>query len=287
MHDIVTAILRLCRRYVKWAEEMLLCTEEYRKTKISPLRNTSTPISKTAWIEKIFLRKILCRKNIIVRLAEIHSHPSCGFFCAQNRTSKNAPAITIKNIVLTSAISLVTYLIVWYNSIINWYCKNVDIRLLLWCADMKYLTPYCHKHKTDKHYYNTKPHTSIFWKMVQCIEQLHEIPREKCIYNRAEADAFFQKHIYCKHRNGNYRHWDAVIKRRMFGNTHSQTVPWRKPDICVYGKMNAKSKNKQSDNYSQPAENYCPTIIWEIGWIHDFFSLKNLFPYHYSTWSAA
>ena len=99
MHDIVTAISGLCRRYVKWAEKMLFCTEEYHKTKISPLRNTSTPISKTAGIEKIFLRKILCRKNKNVRLAE-------------NRTNKNAPAITIKNIVLTSAISLVTYLIV-------------------------------------------------------------------------------------------------------------------------------------------------------------------------------
>ena len=63
MNDIVTAISCLCRRYVKWAEKVLLCTEEYRKTKISSLRNTSPPISKTAGIEKIFLRKILCRKN--------------------------------------------------------------------------------------------------------------------------------------------------------------------------------------------------------------------------------
>ena len=63
MHDIVTTISGLCRWYVKWAEEMLFCTEEYRKTKISPLRNTSTPISKTVGIEKIFLRKILCRKK--------------------------------------------------------------------------------------------------------------------------------------------------------------------------------------------------------------------------------
>ena len=89
MHDVVKAILRLCRRYVKWAEEMLFCTEIYRKAKISSLRNTSTPISKTAGIEKIFLRKILCRKNKNVRLAEIRSHPSCGFFCVQNRTKKH------------------------------------------------------------------------------------------------------------------------------------------------------------------------------------------------------
>ena len=41
----------------------VIFTKEYRKTKISSLRNTSTPISKTAGIEKIFLRKILCRKN--------------------------------------------------------------------------------------------------------------------------------------------------------------------------------------------------------------------------------
>ena len=88
MHDVVTAISGLCRRYVKWAEKMLFCTEEYRKTKISSLRNTSTPISKTAGIEKIFLRKILCRKNKKVRSAEIRSHPSCGFFCTQNRTNK-------------------------------------------------------------------------------------------------------------------------------------------------------------------------------------------------------
>ncbi len=88
MHDIVTAISDLCRRYVKWAEEMLFCTEEYRKAKTSSLRNTSTPISKTTVIEKIFLRKILCRKNKKFRSAEIRNHPSYGFFCAQNRTNK-------------------------------------------------------------------------------------------------------------------------------------------------------------------------------------------------------
>ena len=83
MHDIVKAILRLCRRYVKWAEKMLFCTEEYRKKKISSLRNTSTPIFKTAGMERISLRKILCRKNKKARLTE-------------NRTNKKAPAITIK-----------------------------------------------------------------------------------------------------------------------------------------------------------------------------------------------
>ncbi|MBQ8942819.1 MAG: hypothetical protein IJ062_13450 [Firmicutes bacterium] len=112
MHDIVTAIWGLCRRYVKWAEEMLFLRKNIARQKYRLCGTLQRPFPKRLELRKYFSEKFSAAKIKKVRLAEIHSHPSCGFFCAQNRTSKNAPAITIKNIVLTSAISLVTYLIV-------------------------------------------------------------------------------------------------------------------------------------------------------------------------------